>query len=65
MLKNDLKDFFLDGVGKSVDGSWYEPSFLVNDISREASIPLAKKYNQAAILYGVRDQNSDLIFIEY
>ncbi len=46
-----LGSAYLAGRGMSPDGSHVEPSFAIFDITREASLALAREFGQAAIVW--------------
>ncbi len=59
--RRNLKYFH--GFGEAGDGAWSpEPSLLVFGLSREASIELAQKLEQNAIVVGSKDSPPELVF---
>lgn len=67
-LSGDICDAgygFLQGYGASEDGSWKaEPCLFVLDISEEAAVSIAQKYEQHAIVYGKRGSAPRLVWCD-
>jgi hypothetical protein len=63
LLKKDLEPYdYFYGLGRGKDTSWpIEDSFFILNISLEKAVLLAKKYEQHAILYGLRNSEAKLI----
>jgi hypothetical protein len=53
-----------DGEGRSPDGEWREPSFLIVGIFRENAEALGRLFSQNAIVFIERGQAPTLIFLQ-
>lgn len=51
-----------NGVGVSDDGKWQEESFFIQNISIEKAAQLAHQYGQLAFLYGVQNEEAELLY---
>ncbi|MDD7986073.1 DUF3293 domain-containing protein [Lentisphaera marina] len=62
-LEQDLLDYdFFHGLGRGKDSDWpIENSFFVLNISLEEAVLLAKKHQQNAIVYGLKNSEAKLI----
>ncbi|MCG6150295.1 DUF3293 domain-containing protein [Leptospira levettii] len=63
-IKTTAKYIVLNGVGESPDVSWSEESFLVLGIDKDTAQYLARKYEQNAIVIGVREGISELVMVQ-
>jgi len=62
ILKSGDYEFYR-GKGVGTDPAWQpEPSFFILDISRDAAIQLAKRFEQNAILWGSIDSPPELVW---
>ena len=64
LLKKEIDGLglqYLDGIGMAKDGSWFEESLFIVDISKSQAEDLAKKYNQLAYLFGLRNEKAELV----
>ena len=64
-LERDLAIYlYLHGEGVGSEGDWpAEHSFFVAGISRESAIDLGKRYQQNAILFGLKGGRAELIWL--
>jgi hypothetical protein len=53
-----------DGEGRSPDGSWREPSFLVAGIFRENAEALARLFSQNAFVFIERGKAPELVLLD-
>lgn len=64
LLLLEIKDYIhMEGRVESPDGNWYEDSFLVLGISKNKVLAVAKKFDQAAILFGEYQKEAELLFL--
>ncbi len=50
------------GKGVSADGEWEEESFFIENINKATALELAIKYGQMAFVYGLINQEAELIY---
>jgi hypothetical protein len=53
----------MEGYGAALDKSWSEDSFFVVGISEKAAIEVCNKYEQAALLFGEKGGEAQIIFL--
>ncbi|MCW7506128.1 DUF3293 domain-containing protein [Leptospira paudalimensis] len=63
-IKANSSYIVLNGVGESPDGSWSEESILVLGIDNDTAQYLARKYEQNAIVVGVRVGLPELVMLQ-
>lgn len=52
---------FLQGEGRSADGTWVEKSLFILDISKKEAQQLARKFEQNAFVFGYFDRAPELV----
>ena len=64
-LQRDVSSFiYFDGEGVGEDITWKpEKSFLILGLNRESAIELGLKYNQNAIVFGIKGQPAELLVL--
>ncbi|MCZ8344402.1 MAG: DUF3293 domain-containing protein [Leptospira sp.] len=62
-IKTNRESIVLNGVGESPDGIWYEESYLVIGIDKVTAQSLGRKYEQNAIVVGVRGGLPELVVL--
>ena len=50
------------GKGVSADGEWEEESFFIESINKATALEFAIKYGQMAFVYGIINQEAELIY---
>jgi hypothetical protein len=64
-LQNRIQELgfnYFNALGRTMDKSWHEDSFLIAGISLETSKQLALYFGQLAFIYGEKGQPAQLIY---
>jgi hypothetical protein len=55
---------YIEGIGESLDGIWYEESLFIKNITKEQAESLAYKYGQVAYLFANGNDKAELIYTQ-